>query len=158
MLETLVYETNFWLAINIILVIVIVGLVYRQYLAGRQNKTSEGGEEALGLDISNSLKIFQERLAKTELEKAVTDSFQEVLRQVLPPQKFPGKTLRELLVSNSPGLSGEVLEHLRKMYDVYEPVRYGDHRPTAEELNLFKSSLESLVAHVRVWRSVASHV
>jgi hypothetical protein len=153
-----VYETNFWLAINIILTIVIVGLVYRQYLASRQSKTSDLSPLVEGPDLSNSLKIFHDRLADTDVEKAVYESFQDVLKQVLPQGKFSGSTLRELLASNTANLSGEVLDHLRKMYDVYEPVRYGGHRPTDLELGLFKSSLESLIAHVRVWRSVTRHV
>jgi len=66
-------------------------------------------------------------------------------------------TFNEILESGFK-LSSEILAHLRNMYKVYEPTRFGDYNPSQQELDMFLKSIEAVNAHIRVWRSVVPTV
>ncbi|MEM3096950.1 MAG: hypothetical protein QXV62_08155 [Nitrososphaerota archaeon] len=158
MAASIIYETNFWLAINIILVIVIIGLVYRQYTSMRQNARAVRMETRPDLGVDSVVEKFRQLLAEGRIGDGIIESYKLLFERLAGKDMMPHLTYREILDRRTINLTGEILVHLKQMYEVYERVRFGGHSPTQEEADMYLKSLEAVNAHYMVLRSVIPNV
>jgi hypothetical protein len=157
MVASIIYETGFWLAINIILAIVIIGLVYKQYASARSHSTTPDNVAGSTPDLGDIIERFRTMVSQGRGGEAIVSSYRDLLNRLIMDRAPAYLTFNEILESGFK-LSSEILAHLRNMYKVYEPTRFGDYNPSQQELDMFLKSIEAVNAHIRVWRSVVPTV
>jgi len=153
MVSSIIYETEFWLIINIILAAMIIGLVYKQYASTKKQNAVREVESGSRYDLEDVIDRFKSLVSQSKGGEAIVTSYRELFIKVAGDQTPSHLTFSEMLDS-SIKLSPDVLEHLRIMYKIYEKVRFGGHQPSQQEFDTFLKSMQAVNAHMKVWGSV----
>ncbi|MEM2231800.1 MAG: hypothetical protein QXS96_06355 [Candidatus Caldarchaeum sp.] len=141
-MESLLYNVSFWLMLNIFLVAAIVGLVLVNQSKTRNKHRPNASQQIINLKDEEDL--LTQLLQKGEKREAVIKVFPQVFRKICKAANVEtrGYTVREVLGSGR--IPQTYAAYLSKMYEVFEPVRYGGMEPTEEKLALFVEVLHKL--------------
>nr|BAJ49221.1 hypothetical protein HGMM_F32B02C16 [Candidatus Caldarchaeum subterraneum] len=141
-MESLLYNVSFWLMLNIFLVAAIVSLVLVNQSRSKNKQPPNSSQQIITLKEEEEL--FKQLLQKGEKRDAVVKVFPQVFKKICKTANVEtrGYTFREVL--NSGRIPQTYAAYLSSMYEVFEPVRYGEMKPTEETLAKFEESLHRL--------------
>ncbi|MCX8187879.1 MAG: DUF4129 domain-containing protein [Nitrososphaeria archaeon] len=145
-------EAQFWIILNAILLALIIMLVSR--LVRRRIKRSETSISALQ---TYWISTFEQLMMTEASPTAIIAVFNQVLKDLkdyLGLSLKIGLTPRETLLAISSKLPEEIGLKLLKLYDIYEPIRFGGRAAGREDLEEFRKILISLADEVLSWRGM----
>ena len=147
-LLSLLLNTNFWIALNLILLSAIIGLVYHRYIMVKRQTTVEKIRDEYD-EIRKMIGFFENLLNTNMREKAVIYGFNRLMT-FLGATRYPDKTYKEILLHNMLNLSNYKKDRLMEMYSIYEKIRFSDAKATDEEIERFRNLLYSIIKYSQV--------
>lgn len=145
-------EAQFWIIINAILLALITVLALNLI---RKRRISRREEDIIPL--SNSWISTLDYLLKVrDPREAIMVAFNKVLddlRGYLKLSLSSGSTPKESVLAICSRLPEEAGQSLMRLYEIYEPVRFGGGNVGRDELDEFGRTLIKLISEIRLWRS-----
>jgi len=145
-------EAQFLIVINAILLVLIVILVLNLIRRRRAMK-----HEKNLIPLSTSwISTFDYLLRSRGPNEAIIETFNRVLddlKSYLRLSLSSGLTPKEAALTICSRLSEGASQVLMRLYEIYEPVRFGRESLKREDLDDFRRSLIKLISEIKLWRS-----
>jgi len=140
------YDVTFWVAVNAVLTAAVIGLVLIRYTMTRA--TSKPQEKTPTIDLTDEIQYLKDNLEKGDYRTAVTKTFSQTYRRVCGFYGVETKTSTVLETLSDEKIPENVMSVLLKMYELYEPVKYGLAEPSKTNVEEFLRLTERLAAEV----------
>jgi hypothetical protein len=145
-------EAQFLIIINAILLVLIILLVLNLIRRRRARKR----QKSL-IPLSTSwISTFDYLLKSRGPSEAIIETFNRVLEDLKSYLRLSlgsGLTPKEAVLTICSRLSEEAGQILMRLYEIYEPVRFGRESVRREDLEDFRRSLIKLISEIKLWRS-----
>ena len=146
-------DTNFWIFINVILLVAIIGLIYHRYVSLKKSERDMHVENnAINLQplVDYAKRLIDEGMGRN----AIITSFNNNMAK-LGAVRYREHTYREILSNNMLSLDKNTLNMLNELYLIYERARFSDNELLGEDFEKYLSLLYSLVAHTKTMRDIS---
>jgi hypothetical protein len=145
-------EAQFWVIINVILLALIATLTSNLIRRRRVGKL----EKSLAPLSVSWISTLDHLLRSRGPSEAIIVTFNKVLDDLkgyLGLSLSRGSTSREAVLAICSRLSEGACQSLMRLYEIYEPVRFGGGSARREDLDEFRRTLIKLISEIRLWRS-----
>lgn len=145
-------EAQFLIVVNAILLALIVALA-SNLIRRRRARKLEKSLTPLSASWISTLNYLLESRGPSEAIIATFNGVLDDLKSYLKLNLSSGSTPREAVLAICSRLSEGACQSLMRLYEVYEPVRFGGGSVRREDLDEFRRSLIKLISEIRLWRS-----
>ncbi|MDJ0270522.1 MAG: hypothetical protein NXY59_08255 [Aigarchaeota archaeon] len=105
------------------------------------------------VSLLSEVDLFRRLSESGDRDKAIIATFGAVMGRLMG-EGYRSKTYLELLEENPARLDKESIASLKRMYGIYEMVRFGEVQPDEGMLNFFGDELLKLKAHLTTLKGV----
>lgn len=141
-MESIIYDVSFWLVVNFLLIVAVLGLVLiRQQMA---KPAAQPAVEIQHKKLDEEIATYNSMTAEGRGKEAVKTVFRTVLKKLYRHYGVNERGLTVVEAINSERLPEKISNKLLMLYQIYEPVKFGDVEPTDEQLAVFGKTLAQL--------------
>ncbi|RLG07294.1 MAG: hypothetical protein DRN68_05600 [Thaumarchaeota archaeon] len=142
MIPQMTSDVIMWILVDAILAVIIISLISRLLRLAKRRRVGKTSERVVGWTT-----IFDQLLKRSDGSTAVKKTFKIILNDLerLTGLRLPRSlTAMEVVNKLCTRFPDEIGERLIKLYEIYEPVRFGGRNPDRGDVWEFRSNLNEL--------------